>query len=162
MANKYLEQYERMQRSYDRFRQINSRLADKVSSDYEDDVYAFFMHCYHLKDWVKNDPWVKLQTPNIGADVEQFISDSEALRLCAALCSSRTRLELNRSHVSKPSMFGRKRYHSQLNIGSRSSTRLEWLVQQKNNKPPIDAFELATECIAEWNKFLQRFKSQIL
>ena len=64
MADKYLEQYERMQRSYDRFREINSRLADKVSSDYEDDVFAFFMHCYHLKDWIKNDPSVKARMPN--------------------------------------------------------------------------------------------------
>jgi len=37
---------------------------------------------------------------------------------------------------------------------------LEWLVE-RNNKPPIDAFELATDCIAEWDKFLQRLKSPI-
>jgi hypothetical protein len=50
MSNKYLEQYERMQRSYDRFREIKSGLPDKIPSDCEDDIYAFFMHCYHLKD----------------------------------------------------------------------------------------------------------------
>jgi hypothetical protein len=161
MADKYLEQYERMQRSYDRFREINSRLADKVSSDYEDDVYAFFMHCYHLKDWIKNDPSVKARMPNIGTDVEQFINESEALSLCAALCNSLTRLELNRSDSSAPRIFGRRRYHYQLNIGSRLSVRLQWLVE-RNNKPPLDAFELATECIAEWDKFLQRLKPPIL
>ncbi len=161
MADRYLEQYERMQRSYDRFREINSRLADKVSSDYEDDVYAFFMHCYHLKDWIKNDPSVKTRMPNIGTDVEQFINKSEALSLCGALCNSLTRLELNRSHRSEPRIFGRRRYHSELNIGSRSSIKLEWLVE-RNNKPPIDAFNFATDCIAEWDKFLQRLKSQIL
>ena len=161
MADKYLEQYERMHRSYDRFREINSRLADKVSSDYEDDVYAFFMHCYHLKDWIKNDPSVKTRMPNIGTDVEQFMNESEALSLCAALCNSLTRLELNQSHSSGPRIFGRSRYHYQLNIGSRSSIRLGWLVE-RNNKPPIDALELATECIAEWEKFLQRLKPQIL
>ncbi len=160
MADKYLEQYERMQRSYDRFREINSRLADKVSSDYEDDVYAFFMHCYHLKDWIKNDSSVKARMPNIGTDVEQFINESDALSLCAALCNSLTRLELDRTHSNEPRIFGRRRYHYQLNIGSRSSVRLQWLVEP-NNKPPLDAFELATECIAEWDKFLQRLKSQI-
>ena len=97
MTDKYLEQYERMQRSYDRFREINSRLADKVSSDYEDDVYAFFMHCYHLKDWIKNDAPVKSRMPNLGTDVEQFINESEALSLCADLCNSLKRLELDRS-----------------------------------------------------------------
>jgi hypothetical protein len=161
MTDKYLEQYERMQRSYDRFREINSRLADKVSSDYEDDVYAFFMHCYHLRDWIKNDASVKSRMPNLGTDVEQFINESEALSLCADLCNSQKRLELDRSHSSEPRVFGRKRYHYQLNIGSRSSIKLQWVVQ-RTSKPPIDAFELATDCIAEWDKFLQRLKSQIL
>jgi hypothetical protein len=161
MTNKYLEQYERMQRSYDRFREINSRLADKVSSDYEDDVYSFFMHCYHLKDWIRNDPSVKTGMPNIGTDVEQFINDSEALSLCADLCSSLKSLELNRSQSSEPRIFGRKGYHSQLNIGSTSSIRLQWLVQ-RNNTPPIDALELAGKCITEWDKFLQRLRSPIL
>ncbi len=118
---------ERMQRSYDRFREINSRLADKVSSDYEDDVYAFFMHCYHLKDWIKHDPSVKTRMPNMGTDVEQFINESEALSLCAALCNSLTRLELNRSHSSEPRIFGRRRYHSDLNIGSRQLNWNGWL-----------------------------------
>jgi hypothetical protein len=155
MSDRYREQYERMQRSYDRFREINTRLADKVSSDYEDDVYAFFMHCYHLKDWVKNDTSVKTRMPNIGTDVERFISESEPLSLCVALCSSLKRLELDRGHSSGPRIFGRRRYHYQLNIGSRSSIKLEWLID-RNDKPPIDALELATECMAEWDKFLKR------
>ena len=158
MAHRYLEQYERMQRSYDRFREFNLRLSDKISSDYEDDVYAFFMHCYHLKDWIKNDSSVKSRMPNIRTDVEQFINESEALSLCADLCNSLKALELNRSH-STP-MFGRKHYHDRLNIGSGSSIKLEWLIE-RNNKPPIDAFELATQCNAEWNKFLQRLRPQV-
>jgi hypothetical protein len=160
MADRYLEQYERMQRSYDRFCEFNQRVTDKVSSDFEDDVYAFFMHCYHLKDWVKNDSSVKSRMPIIGADVEQFINSSEALRLCADLCSSLKTLELKRRRA-EPSMFGRKQYHDRLNIGPGSSTKLEWLIE-RNNKPPIDALELATECTAEWSKFLQRLKPQLV
>src|SRR5262249_40856587 len=116
-------------------------------------VYAFFMHCYHLKDWIKNDASVKSRMPNLGTDLEQFINESEALSLCADLCNFLKRLKLDRSHSSEPRVFGRKRYHYQLNIGSRSSIKLQWLVQ-RNSKPPIDAFELTTECIAEWDKFL--------
>jgi hypothetical protein len=150
----YSEQYERMQRSYDRFRQIKPGLTDKISSDYEDDIYAFFMHCNHLKDWIKNDRSVKARMPNIGADVERFINESEALSLCADLCNSLKHLELKRSGGGERPTFGRKQYRYRLNLGS---IRLEWLVE-RNNKPPIDAFELATECIAEWDQFLQRLK----
>jgi hypothetical protein len=56
---------------------------------------------------------------------------------------------------------GLRQYHHRLGLGSGGSIRLEWLVE-RNNKPPIDAFELATECIAEWDKFFQRLQSQIL
>src|SRR5215471_7978952 len=118
MTDKYLEQYERMQRSYDRFREINSRLADKVSSDYEDDVYAFFMHCFHLKDWIKNDASVKSRMPNLETDVEQFINESEALSLCADLCNSLKRLE-----AANPTSSDGRDYHYRLNIGSRSSIK---------------------------------------
>ena len=56
----------------------STRGSQIISSDYEDDVYAFFMHCYHLKDWIKNDASVKSRMPNLGTDVEQFIKESEA------------------------------------------------------------------------------------
>jgi len=161
MAERYLEQYERMRRSYDRFREIKPGLTKKISSDYEDDIYAFFMQCYHLKDWIKNDTSVKTRTPDIGTDVEQFVNGSEALSLCADICNSLNHLELKRSSSDERPSFGRKQYHSRLNIGAEQSIRLEWLAQ-RNNKPPIDAFELATECIAEWDKFLQRLRPQIL
>jgi hypothetical protein len=161
MADRYLEQYERMKRSYDRFREIKPGLTDKITSDYEDNIYAFFLHCYHLKDWVKNDISVKSRVPNISTDVERFINESEALSLCADLCSSLKCLELKRSSSGERPTFGRKQYHHRLSLGSGQPIRLEWLIEQ-NNKPPIDAFELATKCIAEWDKFLQRLKPQIL
>jgi hypothetical protein len=80
--------------------------------------------------------------------VEHFINESEALSLCAELCKSLKRLELKRSSSGERPTFGRSQYHHRLNLGSGRSIRLEWLVE-RNNKPPIDAFELATECIAE-------------
>jgi hypothetical protein len=96
--------------------------------------------------------------PNIGADIERFIRECEALSLCADLCSSLRHLELKRGSSSgERPMSGRRQYHYRLNLGTGWSIRLEWLVERKD-KPPIDAFELATECIAEWDKFLQRLK----
>jgi len=94
--------------------------------------------------------------PNIATDVEHFIERSAALRLCADLCHSLKALELKRSlSQEKAPQFGRKQYHNRLKLGSSSSRRLEWLVE-RTDKTLIDAFELATECIAEWDKFLLR------
>jgi hypothetical protein len=99
--------------------------------------------------------------PNIGTDVDHFVNESEALSLCTELCNSLKRLELKRSSSGERPTFGLKQYHHRLGLGSGRSIRLEWLVE-RNNKPPIDAFELATQCIAEWDKFLQRLNSQIV
>jgi hypothetical protein len=52
----YLEQYRRMIRSYERFASIDrGRVYEPSSENYEDEVFAFFLNCYHLKDWIKND-----------------------------------------------------------------------------------------------------------
>ena len=50
-----------------------------------DDFYAFFTCCFHLKDWVKNDPAVD---PVIGQRAEDLIARATvALRLCADIAN---------------------------------------------------------------------------
>jgi len=47
----YREQYDRMQRWYDKFAALNGgRQHDMPSENYVDDIYAFFLNAYHLKD----------------------------------------------------------------------------------------------------------------
>lgn len=43
-------QYERMQRSFERLKREY-----RSSIEYDDDLLHFFMDCWHLKDWIKND-----------------------------------------------------------------------------------------------------------
>ena len=50
-------------------------------ADAADDVFAFFMNCYHLKDWLKND----LADPH--PEAEKLVDDTEALRICRDLCN---------------------------------------------------------------------------
>jgi hypothetical protein len=69
----YLEQYRRMMRSYERFASIDrGRVYDPSSESYDDEVFAFFLNCYHLKDWIKNDDGAG-PAQN---DVESFINSS--------------------------------------------------------------------------------------
>ena len=54
--SKYQEQYDRTKRWYDRLTAIDQGRAHDMASDhYVDEIYAFFLNCYHLKDWIKND-----------------------------------------------------------------------------------------------------------
>ncbi len=53
MPNSYQEQYDRMKRGSSRFAALDQGRSHDVASDnYVDDIYASFMNCYHLKDWI--------------------------------------------------------------------------------------------------------------
>lgn len=53
---KYEEQFERVKRWYERFRRINEGTSHEKNTEYyHDEVYAFFVNCFHVKDWILND-----------------------------------------------------------------------------------------------------------
>jgi hypothetical protein len=63
MAASYREQYERVKRWYGKFIALDQgRAHDVPSENYLDEIYAFFMNCYHFKDWIKND--IRLHHPS--------------------------------------------------------------------------------------------------
>ena len=50
---------------------------DKPSVEMEDDMYSFFVHCYHLKEWIKNDEALMAKPK-----VEDYINKHVSLRVC--------------------------------------------------------------------------------
>src|SRR5262245_46273365 len=94
----YREQYDRMKRWYDRFSNLNSgRPHDIPTENYVDEIYAFFLNAYHLKDWIKNDSAVLKAVQN---SVEPHITNNTSLSLCADICNALKHLHLqtNRSN----------------------------------------------------------------
>jgi len=74
-----------MKRWYERFRLINNGKAHNQSSDYsEDEIYAFFINCYHLKDWIKNDDAVSIEGKE---KLEKFIKGSDYMNICEKVCN---------------------------------------------------------------------------
>src|SRR5689334_12449557 len=73
IATRWREQYARMKRWHQRISEAKS-----VGSWAVDDVYAFFVCSYHLKDWVKNDDSLD---EGIRAGVEALIGQSVPLSL---------------------------------------------------------------------------------
>lgn len=52
---KFEEQYERVKRWYQRVEAITFGMAHNKNTDFlQDEVFAFFINCYHLKDWIKH------------------------------------------------------------------------------------------------------------
>jgi len=138
----YKEQYERVLRWYERFKAYDTGIKhNKPSNNYIDEVYAFFINCYHLKDWLKNDPNI-----NIGnSEIENFVNTSTDLKLCGDICNGIK--HLNRKKLSK---IGPKHY--KLNL---KQNYISFKIEIIDNNKKYDAFELATTCIELWKQFLK-------
>lgn len=149
MPAKYQEQYDRIKRWYDRFTALDQgRPHDVPSDNYVDDVYAFFMNCYHLKDWIRHDSAVP---PAVQQSVEGYINSNRFLKLCADICNSLKHLTVTSHRSGESPAFGKKDYSLALG-GGPPTIRLKYQVDATGG--PIDAFQLATECVGAWDAFL--------
>jgi hypothetical protein len=149
MAALYREQYDRMKRWYNRFVALDQgRLHDVPSDNYLDEIYAFFMNCYHLKDWIKHDGTV---APAVQDAVESHINSSRSLKLCADICNSLKHLTLTSSRSGESPAFGKKLFNLALGTGP-TTIKLKYEIDTVNGA--VDAFQLARECLEAWDIFL--------
>jgi len=140
-----------MKRWYDRFEAIDQgRPHDMPSENYLDEIYAFFLNCYHFRDWLKNDSTLAV---HIQQSVELHINSSRALILCADICNSLKHLRLTRTRSGENPAFGRKQFAVHLGTGVTTSISLKYVVITENDT--VDAFSLATDCVASWETFLR-------
>lgn len=90
----WTDQWARVQRWHARLRAASEgRIHDVASANYEDEMYAFFESCHHLKEWLKNDPAKPLTRPQ---DVEDLIDTVDALRWCADIANGSKHLIADR------------------------------------------------------------------
>lgn len=147
----YREQYQRVNRWFIRIQEINDGKIHYITSDnYQDDLYAFFMNCFHLKDWIKNDSQVDEWARN---NVESFVNQTECLAVCGDICNSLKHLKpSNRPHSDQNPKFGAR--HFQLVFGG-ASPIIKVRFSVETNSGIKDAFELATQCVVKWNEFIE-------
>ena len=147
MPSKYREQFDRVQRWYSRFETINNGTEHRDSTDnFQDEVYAFFLNCYHLKDWIRNDPTVGSTKDK----VEQFIDGNDELKLCGDICNGNKHLNLKKPRSGQDPKFGRKDYA--LELGEQQMIAVKYTIDTTSG--PLDAFELATKCLDAWRNFI--------
>jgi hypothetical protein len=146
---KYIQQYLRVRRWYDRFEVIStSRDHSMTSPNYEDDMYALFINCYHLKDWVANDS----ESGITKEEVEKFMRESENMRICGDLCIGSKHLEIRNPKIGKDTRVARRHFWMGLGGGPLVSVKYEIAAGGKS----YDAFALASKCLEEWDDFLSQ------
>jgi hypothetical protein len=87
-ATTWQQQHARMMRAYQR-----ATSAAAVTVQVEDDLCSFFVWCFHLKDWLKNDPTLPAA---VKAAAAVLVNTNESLKLCADLANGITQLRSSR------------------------------------------------------------------
>ena len=64
-----------------------------------DDAYAFFLNCYHLKDWLKRDPSFSAASAD---KIEAHVTDNQALALAGDIANASKHLKLSRLRADHP------------------------------------------------------------
>ena len=93
---------------YDRMRRWLTRVAEFKAVDDRgvDDFHAFFLTCFHLKDWLQNDSALDKK---IGADAEGLVNDNEWLGIYADVANGSKHLRLDkRARIDPAARMGRR------------------------------------------------------
>ncbi len=158
----HFDQFARTRRWYRRFASISAGVsfpADGASSseDLHDEVYAFFQSCYHLKDWLKNDPASAAQ----GSGIEAFINANTDLCICADLCNGTKHLLLTTlrgggAHFGVKSVL--LELHDSLSPSGSGDDPPRLSIRYEVITPTgaLDAFALATRCLSAWEDLYLR------
>jgi hypothetical protein len=150
------KQLERVRRYYNRFKTINNgRIHSEPSETYLDDIYTFFMHCYHLKDWLKKDPAYIKHTDQ---EIENYVSNTLPLAISADICNCSKHLLLDRPPRSgdKP-RIGKKTISVGVTdslSGQEIPTTIKIQVEVEHAGNKLDAFQLATDALKSWEVFI--------
>jgi hypothetical protein len=161
----WYEQWTRVRVGHGRLHEVYAgRPGGTIEAEY--DMVSFFLHCFHLKDWLKNDP----HGPD--ADVEAWVANSEPLRVCADFANNAKHLQITQTFRDDAATWS-----TQQNVTFRAPTvqarahvgipgtepRLvdptsgplaahSWRISSAERS--FDALELADACVASWREFL--------
>lgn len=153
----WTEQYLMMKRWFYRLQGQFSGGSDNamsVKDAYQADCYwAFFVSCYHLKDYFTNSGY---------SDAEKHINKHEALRVCADICNRSKHVKRKPGKEREDaSIKGHGRlyggvYRDPYDNMERNVVFSAFDVISDSKK--YDAFQLACRCIDAWNLYLKEKK----
>lgn len=158
----HLEPFERIKRwkkRIDAFRYSNGT-EDEMNNQL-DFIYAFFINCYHLSDFLRRSKVVSNDV------IARFIEDNLEMQMCRYICfeSKHCSLETLKSGITD-SATGKKLIHGLTGCIVKEYDPFQAVLKNDNpiknikyvllaNGKNYDLFELADTCVKLWEKFLQ-------
>jgi hypothetical protein len=149
-----LEQFERAKRYLIKMENLYAGIFSSSGHDkeaYDDDVVSFFIHCYHIRDWL-----IHLNKSGITKQqVDLYINKYQALKICSDLANGSKHYKLTRSlrTNSQPYISGTG-VSSIWHTGNGGGEVMRCIYTISSNAEFFDALELAKECIQLWGSFI--------
>lgn len=141
----YEEQIKRIIRSYNKLPE--SRVLQYISCRTIDNYYHFFQDCYHLKDWIANDPVIK---KNISKQqIDDYINKTKYLKVVGGIANATKHLKLLRKQRAG---IDKNIDMNKLKIGKDWGLAVSYGVGK--NRKSILADSLAMLAMQEWKVFL--------
>ena len=151
-----MEQFDRAQRYLERLRQlyVGTQSDQRSKQECEDDALSFFVHCYHIKDWIIHLNKVGITSKNVDA----FIDENECLKICADLCNGAKHCRLTKTSRSglKPHLAGKQYKFSTWLSGSGGCEIIQGKYTVVTMHGLVDALVLAEECMKCWGVFIDQ------
>ena len=148
-----MEQIERTRRYLDRMRIIYAGAPYEKNRDYyADDVLSFFIHCFHIRDWI-----ITLNKAITQEDIDAFINSHPELRICADLCNGSNHCKLTRKKRTdrQPHIIGKQFVSDGINDVFHTTKGKFAII---SNQRVYDALELAEACMKLWDDFVLQMK----
>lgn len=147
---KFYEQYLRMIRYYEKLLKITKKRVYSPFTNNETDIlYSFFINCYHLKDWIINDPFLGINSQI----VEDYVNENDNLCICADICNGLKHLKLKRPRYQRDARLG-KQVHTTIHRGDETLEERRFIVETGGK--PSDGTYFAMNCIALWEQFVEQ------
>jgi hypothetical protein len=112
------------------------------SISFQDALVSFFHHCWHIKDWLHNDPAATIDQK---ANCIDLAHASDVLDVCQDLCN-RTKLLGARPGATLD--------HTKVTLDSDRIVDIDGVIKLVDGSL-MSAKQLARHCIAEWERILQ-------
>ena len=168
------EQYQSMHRAFERVRALATDIGKTVViGDHAaaDATKAFFMECYHFKDYLKKDS--RIAAPG---DIRAFITANHALSMAEVLCNSfkhagppRSGIRLDQINMAYSLDISAAPESGMVSFTRQPSDGDTITISHSNRIGPAvatakliltvggakhDAVAVATQCITDWDTFL--------
>lgn len=116
-----------------------------------DDLRAFFVTAYHLKDWLINDPAVVVPKE----EIEGKVTDSTWIALAADICNGvkHLRLKPKRRRSQKDPAFG----YGRTRVDADGRSQLLHYQLLMNDGSEIDALNLSQRVVDEWRYIVREW-----